>query len=297
MTTLSSPSSRDDVNSGPYPIRPYLKDIRRFDLLTADEEAACAAEIAAGSMVAKHKLTQSNLRLVVNIAKRYVGRGVSFDELIQEGNTGLMKAVDRYRPRNRFTTYAKHWVKKAVLEALMTKQERRITVPIRAHDVHRSWRKAAQTQFAKNNVLPTRAQVVPLVNFYGMKNETFECAQKILHGHEVNPASDRIEFGRGFEVSPDRMVAASELQDRAVTLMNTLLCEKERRVLRSRLGFDGDSQTLRQVGVEVGVSRNTARKIESGALTRLREALDPEVPFSQRKASIESASAPLRDSE
>jgi len=230
------------------PVRMYLKEIGRVSLLTAEEEVALALKIEEGDQEAKQRLAEANLRLVVSIAKRYVGRGMQFLDLIQEGNMGLMKAVEKfdYRKGFKFSTYATWWIRQAITRAIAD-QARTIRIPV--HMVE-----------TINKLIRIQRQ---LLQDLGREPTPEEIGEE-----DDSHLGDFIEDQEA--TSPAEHAAYELLKEQLEDVLDTLT-DREENVLRLRFGLDdGRTRTLEEVGKVFGVTRERIRQIEAKALRKLR---------------------------
>ena len=254
----------------------YLKEIGKVPLLTAEEEIEIAQRMAAGDIDAKHQLAEANLRLVVSIAKRYVGRGMLFLDLIQEGNLGLIKAVEKfdYRKGYKFSTYATWWIRQAITRAIAD-QARTIRIPV--HMVE-----------TINKLIRVNRQ---LVQEYGRDPRPDEIAKEMGISEEKvreilkiaqEPVSLETPIGEEDDShlgdfipdddapAPADAVASSLLKEQLAEVLSTLT-PREAKVLKLRYGLeDGKARTLEEVGREFNVTRERIRQIEAKALRKLR---------------------------
>ena len=258
------------------PVRMYLKEIGKVPLLTAQEEVEIALRMAEGDEEAKHQLAEANLRLVVSIAKRYVGRGMLFLDLIQEGNLGLIKAVEKfdYRKGYKFSTYATWWIRQAITRAIAD-QARTIRIPV--HMVE-----------TINKLIRVNRQ---LVQEYGREPRPDEIAKEMGISEEKvreiikiaqEPVSLETPIGEEDDShlgdfipdddapAPAEAVASTLLKEQLMDVLNSLT-PREAKVLRLRYGLDdGKARTLEEVGKEFNVTRERIRQIEAKALRKLR---------------------------
>lgn len=258
------------------PVRMYLSEIGKHELLDREEEIELAKRVEQGDREAVEKLIRSNLRLVVSIAKKYLGRGLSMLDLIQEGNIGLMKAVQKYdwRRKYKFSTYATWWIRQAITRAIAD-QARTIRVPVHMVETinkfHRVQRELAQ-ELGRD---PTPEEVATKMGLDPEKGrEILKVAQRPTSlQQEVGEDGDSklSDFIEDEMVSPPDEVASAELlKDQMKEVLETLT-PRERRVLELRFGLDdGRSRTLEEVGREFGVTRERIRQIEAKALRKLR---------------------------
>lgn len=258
------------------PVRMYLKEIGRVDLLTADEEVTLAKRIEAGDDTAKQELAEANLRLVVSIAKRYVGRGMSFLDLIQEGNMGLMKAVEKfdYTKGFKFSTYATWWIRQAITRAIAD-QARTIRIPV--HMVE-TINKLVRTQRQLLQDLgrdPTPEEIGAEMDLPTEKvREILKISQEPVSLETPIGEEDDSHLGDFIEdndaTSPAENAAYELLKEQLEDVLDTLT-DREENVLRLRFGLDdGRQRTLEDVGKVFGVTRERIRQIEAKALRKLR---------------------------
>lgn len=258
------------------PVKLYLKEIGGYPLLTIDEEIALAKRIEEGDEEAKKCLAESNLRLVVSIAKRYVGRGLSFLDLIQEGNLGLIKAVDKfdYTKGYKFSTYATWWIRQAITRSIAD-QSRTIRIPVHMSEVINKTYRVSRTLLQELGREPTEQELSEAMNL------PIEKVREILKV-SADPISLDTPIGEEDDshlgdfikddtiVGPEDAAAYSVLQDQISKLLDTLT-EREQRVLILRFGLkDGRTRTLEEVGKEFNVTRERIRQIEAKALRKLR---------------------------
>jgi RNA polymerase primary sigma factor len=254
----------------------YLGRVRGGRLLDADEEKALARRVRGGDMRARQKLIESNLRLVISIAKKYRGRGVPFEDLIQEGNAGLIRAVEKFDPEmgNRFSTYATWWIRQGVTRAVADHAR---TVRLPAHVVDALYR-LRRAENALSIELGRDATEEELVERLGVKPEEArrlrEVSQPISSINAKINAEEGSEFG---ELLPDERsgddYARVEVGQWELALVEAVrsLPEREARIIEMRHGLDGsETLTLREVSEELGISQERARQVEIKALRTIR---------------------------
>jgi RNA polymerase primary sigma factor len=254
----------------------YLGRVRGGRLLDAGEEKALARRVRGGDMKARQKLIESNLRLVISIAKKYRGRGVPFEDLIQEGNAGLIRAVEKFDPEmgNRFSTYATWWIRQAVTRAVADHAR---TVRLPAHVVDALYR-LRRAENALSIELGRDATEEELVERLGVKPEEArrlrEVSQPISSINAKINAEEGSEFG---ELLPDERsgddYARVEVGQWELALVEAVrsLPEREARIIEMRHGLDGnETLTLREVSEELGISQERARQVEIKALRTIR---------------------------
>lgn len=257
------------------PVRQYLREIGRVQLLTAEEEIELAKRSEKGERRAKDRLINANLRLVVSIAKKYVGRGMSLLDLIEEGNIGLMRAVEKYDWRRgfKFSTYATWWIRQAITRALAD-QARTIRIPVHMVETinrfNRTQRKMMQDlgreptpeEVAKElGIDPSKAREIIKVS-----QEPTSLATKV--GDEED--SELGDFIEAHDLKPEQQATLALLRDDLDEVLDSL-SPREKRVLQLRFGLeDGKQRTLEEVGKEFGVTRERIRQIEAKAIRKLR---------------------------
>ncbi|NLW07733.1 MAG: RNA polymerase sigma factor RpoD [Clostridia bacterium] len=258
------------------PVRMYLKEIGRVPLLTPEEEIELAKAMEAGDEEAKRRLAEANLRLVVSIAKRYVGRGMLFLDLIQEGNLGLIKAVEKfdYRKGFKFSTYATWWIRQAITRAIAA-QARTIRIPVHMVETINKLLRVQRQLLQELGREPTPEEIAKEMDI------TVERVREI---HKIAQEPESLETPIGEEedshlgdfIEDEEAQAPAEaasfilLREQLEEVLDTLT-PREKRVLRLRFGLDdGRARTLEEVGQEFGVTRERIRQIEAKALRKLR---------------------------
>ena len=258
------------------PVRMYLKEIGQVRLLSADEEIELARRVAEGDKAAKDKLTEANLRLVVSIAKKYSGRGLHILDLIQEGNTGLIRAVDKfdYTKGNKFSTYATWWIRQAITRAIAD-QARTIRVPVHMVEVINKATRCNRKLVQDLGREPTLEEIAAELNLP---------IEKIIEANRTAadtlsldmPVGDEEDTTIGSFVEDDNTPSPADatsntLLAEALTEILGTLTDREADVLRMRFGmFDGRTHTLEEVGQIFGVTRERIRQIENKAIRKLR---------------------------
>ena len=258
------------------PVRMYLKEIGKVQLLTAEEEIELAQRMEEGDEIAKQKLAEANLRLVVSIAKRYVGRGMLFLDLIQEGNMGLIKAVEKfdYRKGYKFSTYATWWIRQAITRAIAD-QARTIRIPVHMVEtinkltrvsrqlLQELGREPSPEEIAEEMEIPVeRVREIQKISQEPVSLETPIGEEEDSHLGDFLPDDDI--------PAPSEAAASTILKEQLVEVLGTLT-EREQKVLRLRFGLDdGRARTLEEVGREFNVTRERIRQIEAKALRKLR---------------------------
>ena len=258
------------------PVRMYLKEIGKVPLLTAEEEIDIAQRMEQGDEEAKQKLTEANLRLVVSIAKRYVGRGMLFLDLIQEGNLGLIKAVDKfdYRKGYKFSTYATWWIRQAITRAIAD-QARTIRIPVHMVETINKLIRVSRQLLQEYGREPTPDEIAKVMNISESKvREIIKIAQEPVSLE--TPIGEEEDSHLGDFIPDDDAPAPAEaasftlMKEQLLDVLDTLT-PREEKVLRLRFGLDdGHQRTLEEVGREFKVTRERIRQIEAKALRKLR---------------------------
>lgn len=258
------------------PVRMYLKEIGKVQLLNADEEIELARKMEDGDDYAKKRLAEANLRLVVSIAKRYVGRGMLFLDLIQEGNLGLIKAVEKfdYRKGYKFSTYATWWIRQAITRAIAD-QARTIRIPVHMVETINKLTRVQRQLLQELGREPSPEEISEVMN---MPVERVREIQKISQEPVSleTPIGEEEDSHLGDFIQDDNVPVPADaaaftlLKEQLVEVLGTLT-EREQKVLRLRFGLDdGRARTLEEVGKEFNVTRERIRQIEAKALRKLR---------------------------
>jgi len=254
----------------------------RYPLLTAAEEVALAKRVERGDLAAKERMINSNLRLVVHVAKRYRGHGVPFGDLIQDGVIGLNRAVEKFDWRKgfKFSTYATWWIRQAVQRSVAG-QARTIRVPTHVHERRQTLNRHARRLETKLGRKPTHKE---LAKATGLKLQHVEEALSVAEARaSLNSpvGEDDSELGDLFadeNAESPEAVAESALRARAVREALAQLPEREARILELRFGLDGDPQSLEAIGKELHLTRERVRQLETQAMSKLGELLDGLAP-------------------
>ncbi len=264
-------------------VRLYLREIGKIPLLSSEEELALAQKVVAGDKKAKDKMAEANMRLVVSIAKRYSGRGLDLLDLIQEGNTGLLRAVEKFDPDKgfKFSTYATWWIRQAITRAIAD-QARTIRIPV--HMVE-TINKLLRTQRRMTQELNREPSIEELAKELEMEPEKVEYVIKIKQditsldaGVGRDEGEDDSVLGDFIEdedtASPEESAANQLLKEQVQSVLSSL-SEREQKIIKMRFGLEnGKSHTLEEVGQEFAVTRERIRQIEAKALAKLRKHKD-----------------------
>jgi len=281
IDTLNSGQYFDDVSDDS--VRLYLREIGKIPLLNAEEELALAHRVVAGEKKAKDKMAEANMRLVVSIAKRYSGRGLDFLDLIQEGNTGLLRAVEKFDPDKgfKFSTYATWWIRQAITRAIAD-QARTIRIPV--HMVE-TINKLLRTQRRMTQELNREPTIEELAKELEMEPEKVEYVIKIKQditsldagvGRDGEDEDSVLgDFIEDEDSTTPEESAASQLLKEQVQAILSSLSDREQKIVKMRFGLEtGKSHTLEEVGQEFAVTRERIRQIEAKALAKLRKHKD-----------------------
>jgi RNA polymerase primary sigma factor len=279
--TLNNNQYFDDISDDS--VRLYLREIGKIPLLSSEEELELAKKVVAGDKKAKDKMAEANMRLVVSIAKRYSGRGLDFLDLIQEGNTGLLRAVEKFDPDKgfKFSTYATWWIRQAITRAIAD-QARTIRIPV--HMVE-TINKLLRTQRRMTQELNREPTIEELAKELEMEPEKVEYVIKIKQDitsldagvgrdgeDEDSVLADFIEDED--TVTPEESATNQLLKEQVQSVLSTL-SDREQKIIKMRFGLEnGKSHTLEEVGQEFAVTRERIRQIEAKALAKLRKHKD-----------------------
>lgn len=279
--TLNNSQYFDDISDDS--VRLYLREIGKIPLLNSEEELELAKKVVAGDKRAKDKMAEANMRLVVSIAKRYSGRGLDFLDLIQEGNTGLLRAVEKFDPDKgfKFSTYATWWIRQAITRAIAD-QARTIRIPV--HMVE-TINKLLRTQRRMTQELNREPTIEELAKELEMEPDKVEYVIKIKQDitsldagvgrdgeDEDSVLGDFIEDEDG--ATPEESATNQLLKEQVQAVLSTL-SDREQKIIKMRFGLEnGKSHTLEEVGQEFAVTRERIRQIEAKALAKLRKHKD-----------------------
>ena len=280
LEELSAEEAEDDTSMENVnlddPVKLYLKEIGRVPLLSSDEEIELAVKIGEGDEYAKKRLTEANLRLVVSIAKRYVGRGMHFLDLIQEGNVGLIKAVEKFDHTKgfKFSTYATWWIRQAITRAIAD-QARTIRIPVHMVETINRLKKVQSQLLHENGREPSEELIAETMNLPVERvREIMRVAQEpVSMETPIGPEEDSrlMDFIRDEEALAPDDAALKTITNEDIDSVLKTLTPREEAVIRLRFGLqDGRCHTLEEVGTEFHVTRERIRQIEAKALRKLR---------------------------
>ena len=264
------------------PLETYLREINETALLTADEEKELAHRIEDGDSEARDRMVRANLRLVVNIARSYTGKGLGLQDLIEEGNLGLLRAVEGFDPtmNTRFSTYASYWIKQSIKRALVN-TAKTIRIPAYMVELLAKWRRASSRLQDELGRPPTHEEIAKSLN---LPKKKLAIIKKAIRVYNAAPQTDQADTGWSLDEmvmdsnskSPDvEMVEADDLSH--VMELLDKMDKREATVLRMRFGLDdAEPKTLKEIGESLGLTRERVRQIESEALSKLSESMQAE---------------------
>ena len=264
------------------PLETYLREINETRLLTADEEKMLARAIATGDVQARDRMVRANLRLVVNIARGYTSKGLGLQDLIEEGNLGLLRAVEGFDPDvgTRFSTYASYWIKQSIKRALIN-SAKTIRIPAYMVELLSKWRRASARLTEELRRNPTNEEVARLL---GIPKRKLPIIKKAIQIYNATPQTDQSDSGWSLGEmvmddrarSPEEELIESDVMKHIKVMMGDL-DERSSAVLRMRFGLEGlEPHTLKEIGEKLGLTRERVRQIETETLKRLGDGLrDP----------------------
>ena len=264
------------------PLETYLREINETALLTADQEKELAYRIAEGDQAARDQMVRANLRLVVNIARGYAGKGLALQDLIEEGNLGLLRAVEGFDPtmNTRFSTYASYWIKQSIKRALVN-TAKTIRLPAYMVELLSKWRRATAVLQDQMGRTPTSEEIA---HYMELPKKKLNIIKKAIKIYNATPQTDQLDNGWSLgemvmderAKSPDDALVESDDLEHVIQLLDTLE-RREATVLRMRFGLDDrDPKTLKEIGLSLGLTRERVRQIEHEALEKLAVSLNAE---------------------
>lgn len=279
-TKKSRSSSKLDSGALQTPLETYLREINETALLTADEEKELAYGIGDGDLMARDRMVRANLRLVVNIARGYTGKGFNLQDLIEEGNLGLLRAVEGFDPEvgTRFSTYASYWIKQSIKRALIN-SAKTIRIPAYMVELLSKWRRASSRLSDELGRSPTPEEIARVL---GLPKKKLPIVKKAIKIYNSTPQTDQSAAGWSLgdmvidertKTPEDELVEHDVLNH--VRKMIETMDTREATVLRMRFGLDDtEPHTLKEIGKQLGLTRERVRQIETEALKRLADGLD-----------------------
>ena len=292
MPTPSRPS-KPASSAVQNPLETYLRDINATSLLTAEDERRLATAIGRGDAAARDHMIRANLRLVVNIARGYSNRGLALPDLIEEGNLGLLRAVEGFDPTigTRFSTYASYWIKQSIKRALIN-SGKTIRIPAYMVELLSKWRRATARLNDSLGRTPTPEEVARML---GLARKKLPIIKKAIHVHQNAPQTEQADGGwsLGELVRDDNAKCPAEVLLDHDTLLHVLrridtLDERAAKIIRLRFGLGGvEPMTLKEIGAVLGLTRERVRQIESETLANLALAIDgvPEATIRLRQGA------------
>ncbi len=261
------------------PLETYLREINETSLLSARDEQELAGEIGRGNIQARDRMVRANLRLVVNIARGYTGKGLALQDLIEEGNLGLLRAVEGFDPAvgTRFSTYASYWIKQSIKRALIN-TAKTIRIPAYMVELLSKWRRASSRLTEELGRVPTPEEIARVL---GLPRKKLPIIKKAIRIYNSTPQTDQADTGWSLSEmvmderakSPETEMVEGDDVTHVLRLLETME-PREATILRMRFGLDdNEPRTLKEIGEQLGLTRERVRQIETEALAKLAEGL------------------------
>jgi len=276
---MPSPRRKPSASAVQNPLETYLRDINETSLLTADDEKRLAEAIARGDAAARDHMVRANLRLVVNIARGYANRGLPLPDLIEEGNLGLLRAVEGFDPKvgTRFSTYASYWIKQSIKRALIN-NGKTIRIPAYMVELLSKWRRATARLSDSLGRTPTPEEIARML---GLARKKLPIIKKAIHVHTATPQTEQAEgWSLGEIIRDENAKCPAEVLLDHDTLRHVLkrideLEPRAARIIKLRFGLEGgEPMTLKEIGAVLGLTRERVRQIESETLASLATEID-----------------------